>query len=65
MHGAIQVLWSNRLPQLRFPVMAYEVAMDCHAQNNYQLYIALTNSVDEDTKGKVQHEKLEFITGAA
>jgi hypothetical protein len=53
------------LPQLRIPVMARQVSMDRHAQNNYQLYIALTNSVDEDTKGKMQREKNEYMTGPA
>jgi hypothetical protein len=45
--------------------MAYQAAMDCHAQNDYQLYMAMTNSVDEDTKGKMQREKTKFMTGAA
>jgi hypothetical protein len=45
--------------------MAYQLAMDRHAQNDYQLYVALTNSVDEDTKGKMQHEKNEFMTSPA
>jgi hypothetical protein len=45
--------------------MAHQVAIDCHVQNDYQLYITLTNSVDEDTKGKIQREKNEFMTGAA
>jgi hypothetical protein len=53
------------LTQLRVPVMAYQAAMDRHAQNGYQFYLALTNSVDEDTKGKMQREKGEFMTGAA
>jgi hypothetical protein len=53
------------LPQLRIPVMAYQVAMDRHAQNDYQLYIALTNSVYKDNKGKMQHEKNEYMTGPA
>jgi hypothetical protein len=45
--------------------MAYQVTMDCHVQNDYQLYLALTNSVDEDTNGKMQREKSEFMTGVA
>jgi hypothetical protein len=53
------------LTQLQTPVMAYQVAMDHHAQNDYQLYLTLTNSVDKDTKGKIQHEKSEFMTGVA
>jgi hypothetical protein len=53
------------LAQLRILVMVYQLAMNRHAQNDYQLYLALTNSVDEDTKGKMQHEKSEFMTGVA
>jgi hypothetical protein len=45
--------------------MAYQATMDCHRQNDNQLYMALTNSADEDTKGKMQREKAEFMTGAA
>jgi hypothetical protein len=45
--------------------MAYQVAMNCHVQNDYQLYLTLMNSVDEDTKGKMQREKSEFMTGVA
>jgi hypothetical protein len=39
-------------------------AMDCHAQNDYPMHMALTNSVDEDTKGKVQGEKSEYTMEA-
>jgi hypothetical protein len=53
------------LPQLRILVMAYQVATDQHAQNDCQLYITLTNSVDKDTKGKMQQEKNEYMTGPA
>jgi hypothetical protein len=53
------------LPQVWIPVLAYQVTMDCHTQNDYQLYIAFTISVDEDTKGKMQCQKLEIMTGAA
>jgi hypothetical protein len=52
------------LPQLQIQVMAYQVAMDRHAQNDYQLYLALTNLVDKDTKG-MQCDISEFMTGAA
>jgi hypothetical protein len=53
------------LTQLRAPVLAYQAAMGRHTQNDYQMYLALTNSVDEDTKGKMQREKNEYMTGAA
>jgi hypothetical protein len=53
------------LTQLRVPVLAYQAAMGCHAQNGYQINLALMHSVDEDTKGKMQHEKSEYMTGAA
>jgi hypothetical protein len=33
-------------------------------QNDHPLHMALTNSADEDTKGKVQGEKSEYTTGA-
>jgi hypothetical protein len=46
------------LPQLRVPVLVYQAAMDRHAQNDYQLYMALTNSVDKDTKGKCNVRRL-------
>jgi hypothetical protein len=53
------------LTQLQIPVMAYQAAMDHHAQNDYQLYFALTNLVDKDTKGKIQREKSDFMMGVA
>jgi hypothetical protein len=49
------------LTQLRVPVLAYQAAMDCHAQNDCQIYLTLTNSVEKDTKGKMQRERSEFV----
>jgi hypothetical protein len=46
------------LAQLQIP------AVDCHAQNNHPLHMALTNSADEDAKGKVQGDKSEYTMGA-
>jgi hypothetical protein len=39
-------------------------AADCNGQNDYPMHMAPTNSVDKDTKGQVQGEKLEYAMWA-
>ena len=51
------------LEELRVPVNAYQAVPRRHAQNDYQFYVALSNSVDEDTKAKMQLEEHEYMVG--
>ena len=52
------------LEQLRPVAEDYQANLNRDAQNDYMLYMCLSNSVDEATKAKLLHEKDSYMVGA-